>query len=225
MIALLGSAIVLEETHAPAILAQRLSVSRETGAEPDESTPLNPGLTNSRTSPVPILQETQYEESCIGGSLAHAFQRPLELLFLSRACASCSLVIILVAGTTNLIFAALGRTFQDRYGFSTGASSLIYLAVTIGFVIATFLFGATSDHVSRCLARRIRDEMEPEFRLPAMVFGLPLIAVGLIWYGWSIQYHVSWIVPTLGLSVVGIGITTALVGCPCNNDLGSIADG
>jgi hypothetical protein len=220
---------VLEETHAPVILAQKLALGRESGAEPNETTPLDPAFALPRSFSAPRTAEAQevvaHVDSDTGESMAHAFRRPLELLFFSRVCASCSMVIIFVAGTTNLIFASLGRTFQDQYGFSTSVSGLIYLAVTMGFVVATFVFGVTADRVSRYLAMRNQDEMEPEFRLPAMLFGLPLIAVGLVCYGWSTQYYVFWIVPTLGLSIIGIGITTALVSSPYGLDQQYFANG
>ena len=217
--ALTSSFPILKETHAPVILAQKLATGREAGAEPDERTPLDPDSAHLQAASALDAEEASHVEPDVGESLVHAFRRPLELLFLSPVCGFCSLVITLVAGTTNLIFASLGRTFQDFYGFSTSASGLIYLAVTMGFVIATFVFGSTSDRISRYLTKRNQDEMEPEFRLPAMVFGLPLIAVGLICYGWSSQNQVFWIVPTLGLSIIGIGITTALVSSPYITDL------
>ena len=49
--------------------------------------------------------------------LARAIKRPLKLLFFSPVIIACSLVICIVAGTMNLIFASLGRTFQDQYDF------------------------------------------------------------------------------------------------------------
>lgn len=143
----------------------------------------------------------------------------MEILFRSPVCAACSLVIILGSGTTNLIFASLGRTFQDQYGFSTSESGLTYLAVTVGFIIAAFVFGSTSDHVSNLLKLRNQGKMEPEFRLPAMVLGLPLVAVGLVWYGWTVQNHVFWIFPLMGLNVVGIGMTTVQVSSSYHEDL------
>jgi hypothetical protein len=217
--ALLCSIFILKETHAPVILAQKLATGREACTEADERTPLSPDSAHLQAASALDAGEASCVEPDVGESLARAFRRPFELLFLSPLCASCCLVITLVAGTTNLIFASLGRTFQDFYGFSTSASGLVYLAVTIGFVIATFVFGSTSDRISRYLTKRNQDGMEPEFRLPAMVFGLPLIAVGLICYGWSTKNQVFWIVPTFGLSVVGIGITTALVSSPYITDL------
>ena len=44
-----------------------------------------------------------------------------------------------------------------------------------------------------------------------MMSGLPLVAAGLFWYGWSVQRHVFWLVPVLGLNCFGMGVTTIQV--------------
>ena len=202
------SFFILEETHAPVITGKQLASIRQSDTEPtiDETTPLNPDIASRR----PGL-ETETTETNTTSGLAQAFERPLKLLFLSPVCASCSVAIALTAGTTNLIFASLGRIFQEQYGFSTSASGLVYLGVTTGFLLAAFVFGGTSDHISRLLAQRNHGKIEPEFRLPAMFVGLPLIVVGLLWYGWTAMNRVFWTVPTLGLNIVGLGITTVQV--------------
>lgn len=112
----------------------------------------------------------------------------------------------------NLIFASLGRIFQNQYGFSTSASGLMYLGVTTGFLIGAFFFGWTSDRISRWLMLRNDGQREAEFRLPALMAGLPLVVTGLVWYGWSAQNHVFWLVVVLGLNVFGMGVTTVQVG-------------
>jgi hypothetical protein len=143
--------------------------------------------------------------------LLPAFSRPLKLLLFSPVCAASSVIISSTAGTTNLIFASLGRTFQEQYGFSASASGLVYLAVTVGFVVAAFLFGTTSEYTSQLLVNRNHGKREPEFRLPGAFLGPPLIAVGLCWYGWTVQDYIFWAFPVLGLNVVGMGITLVQV--------------
>ena len=46
----------------------------------------------------------------------------------------------------------------------------------------------------------------PEHRLPMMVYSSPLMAAGLLWYGWSADKNTHWIVPILGTVPVGTGI-------------------
>lgn len=115
----------------------------------------------------------------------------------------------------NLISTSLGRIFQDQYDFSTGASGLTYLGATTGCLIAAIVFGRTSDRISRLLMRRNGGEREAEFRLPAMMVGLPLVVAGLFWYGWSAQNHAFWLVPVLGLNLFGMGVTTIQVSLHC----------
>ncbi|OMP83499.1 putative MFS-type transporter [Diplodia seriata] len=46
----------------------------------------------------------------------------------------------------------------------------------------------------------------PEARLYSSVPGSLLFTAGLFWYGWASQPAVHWIVPTIGIVVVGLGI-------------------
>ncbi|KAH0827681.1 hypothetical protein AYO21_08853 [Fonsecaea monophora] len=143
-----------------------------------------------------------------------AIKRPLKLLLFSPIILACSLIISIVAGTMNLIFASLGRIFQDEYGFSTSASGLMYLGVTTGFLFAAFVFGRTSDGISQFLMKRNDGKRQAEYRLPAMMIGLPLVVIGLFWYGWSARYHAFWLAPMLGLYFFGMGVTTIQVSDP-----------
>lgn len=51
---------------------------------------------------------------------------------------------------------------------------------------------------------------EPEFRVPYLVPGLILMPAGLLWYGWSAQHTMSWIMVDVGVAVFTLGsFTTA----------------
>ncbi|KAG1724540.1 hypothetical protein EDB19DRAFT_309662 [Suillus lakei] len=47
---------------------------------------------------------------------------------------------------------------------------------------------------------------KPEFRLPAMLPGTLLLPIGCLITGWSAQAHTHWIVPDIGIALVGAGI-------------------
>jgi MFS family permease len=192
---LLCSSFILKETHAPTIL-HKLHAHKKADAADAADAAYEP----TPDQPDPAVR------------LSRAIKRPLKLLFFSPVIMTCSLIISVVAGTMNLIFASLGRIFQNQYGFSTSASGLMYLGVTTGFLIGAFLFGWTSDRISRWLTLRNDGQREAEFRLPALMVGLPLVVTGLVWYGWSAQNHVFWLVVVLGLNVFGMGVTTIQVG-------------
>lgn len=89
-----------------------------------------------------------------------------------------------------------------------------YLGLALGFVLASVLFGATNDKIMHTLARRHKGETQPEFRLPATIVAMPIVAAGTLWYGWALELKTPWIIPIIGSGVAGLGITTVQVGRP-----------
>ena len=49
--------------------------------------------------------------------------------------------------------------------------------------------------------------MKPEHRLFPMLLGGTLIPIGLLLYGWTVQFHTQWIVPIIGTSFIGFGLS------------------
>lgn len=94
---------------------------------------------------------------------------------------------------------------------SSGQSSTVYFGLALGFVVASVLFGTTNDRIMHRLARRNKSETQPEFRLPAAIVAMPVLVIGLLWYGWSLEFKTAWIVPIVGSGIGGIGITTVQV--------------
>ena len=95
---------------------------------------------------------------------------------------------------------------MGQYGFSIGISGVIYLGLGIGTATAMLVNARLSDRILLLDAKKHGGEPRPEGRLILMVFAAPLIPVGLFWYGWSAEAQVHWIVPVLGLVVLGAGI-------------------
>lgn len=46
----------------------------------------------------------------------------------------------------------------------------------------------------------------PEHRLPLLAIGGVIIPTGLFIYGWTLSFHVHWIVPILSTALVGFGL-------------------
>lgn len=51
----------------------------------------------------------------------------------------------------------------------------------------------------------------PRFRLLPLVFGIPLLPLGLFVYGWTAQYKVHWIVPIIFTGFTGAGLIFSFV--------------
>jgi MFS family permease len=111
-------------------------------------------------------------------------------------------------GLLNVFLTELSRTFQQVYHVSSGQSGAMYLGLALGFVAASVLFGLTNEEIMHALAARHGGEVKPEFRLPATIVAMPVIVIGTLWYGWTLQYRLQFINPIVGYGVVGLGIKT-----------------
>lgn len=144
----------------------------------------------------------------IGMEIRQALSRPLKLLVKSPVVPLCCALIFLVIGILNVFLTEMGRVYRRLYGMSSAESGSIYLGLALGFVIASIAFGWSNDRIMHALARRNKDETRPEFRLPATIVAMPIVVVGLLWYGWALHFKQAWIVPIIASGVAGLGITT-----------------
>ncbi|KAI1267868.1 polyamine transporter 3 [Xylariaceae sp. FL1019] len=110
-------------------------------------------------------------------------------------------------GAQYLLFTTFVFVFQENYGFTEQATGLIYIAPAVGQVAGNITFSQIADLLVR---RRVErgEEAKPEHRLsPYMtVPGGFFLSAGLFLYGWTVQYHLHWIVPLVGTALVGFGL-------------------
>jgi len=133
-----------------------------------------------------------------------AIVRPTKMLCFSPIVFLLSLYMALVYGYLYLLFTTFTYVFEDRYHFSTHAAGLTFLGLGVGNFVGLLIVGVWSD---RYLKRKKAQGLEkPEYRLPPLIIGAFSIPIGLIWYGWSAEKMVHWIVPIIGSSLVGVGL-------------------
>ena len=77
-------------------------------------------------------------------------------------------------------------------------------------VTGMILCGATSDMYIKRKANEAGGA-KPEHRLPPMVLGGLILPVGLLIYGWTVQYRVQWMAPLVGTAIVGFGLMVTIV--------------
>ncbi|KAJ9637483.1 hypothetical protein H2204_004907 [Knufia peltigerae] len=184
---LIISALILRETYEPVLLARRANrLQRITG-----NTALRSKLDEG-------LQMRQY--------FLRAIVRPTGMLLFSPIVLTLSIYMAMVYGYQYLLFTTFTQIFEDNYHFSHGSVGLSFLGVGVGAMIGLFAFGALSDRVVQRLSIASQGEMKPEYRLPPLIPGSLLIPIGLIWYGWSADKHIHWIMPIIGTAFVGMGL-------------------
>lgn len=131
--------------------------------------------------------------------------RPLKM-FISPIVLLLSIYMAFVYGILYLLLTTLTQVFIQTYGFSRGVAGLSYLGLGVGMVIGLVVFSLTSDRGMQRLAAANGGVVKPEYRFPPMIPASFLIPSGLFVYGWTAEYAVHWIVPILGMGLVGLGI-------------------
>ncbi|CCX16704.1 Similar to Uncharacterized transporter C1529.01; acc. no. Q9USN4 [Pyronema omphalodes CBS 100304] len=178
--------VFLRETYAPTILENRAAkLRKETG---------NLKLRSKLTSTLPPQEVFK-----------RALARPFSMLFRSPIILAMSTHMAVVYGYLYLLFTTFPTVFEGKYGFSTATVGLSYLGIGCGSLLGLLVLGMVSDRILVSLTKK-HGERKPEYRLPPMAWGSPLIPIGLFWYGWTAEKGVHWIVPIIGTGLVGVGL-------------------
>ncbi|KAI8888929.1 MFS general substrate transporter [Backusella circina FSU 941] len=109
-------------------------------------------------------------------------------------------------GWFYLLVTVFPLTFGPIYKFSTGTIGLCFLACGIGNIAGALSAGFTSDKYYNMKIKRNNGIIVKEFRLHPILFGLPFLVVGSIFYGWFIHARLLWIAPLIALVLTNFGI-------------------
>ncbi|KAL2016341.1 hypothetical protein VTK56DRAFT_3853 [Thermocarpiscus australiensis] len=179
----------LRESYAPVILERKAArLRKETG---------NQAL------------RSQYADSSSSAAdkFKNAIVRPLKLLTLTPIVTLMSLYVAIAYGILYLLFSTFSLVYPRYYGFDEGESGLVFIPSALGMTLGIGIFGALSDKLVKSNLDR-GERHRPEIRLTPW-FTLPAgttIPIGLFIYGWTIQNHVHWIVPMIGVLIFAMGL-------------------
>lgn len=142
--------------------------------------------------------------------------RPLVMLFTEPILFFVSLYNAFVYGILYLFLTAIPLIFGGKYHWSQGVAELPYLAMLIGCVIGSFV----TLWFELGYAKKMDANggfIDPEVKLPTMIFGGVLFSIGIFWLGWTGAFgdRIHWIVPTIGAVPIGMGLV--LIFLPCLN--------
>ncbi|KAI1370335.1 MFS general substrate transporter [Hypoxylon crocopeplum] len=133
-------------------------------------------------------------------------QRPLRMLGTQIIVQLLAGYMALLYGTMFLFLFMYPLMWTEHYGESTGIGSLNYVSFAIGLILGVNVAGHLNDYIYLKLKRRNHGVGRPEFRVPAMVLGTILVPVGLLWWGWSGQAKLHWIMPNIGSLIFAMGV-------------------
>lgn len=112
-----------------------------------------------------------------------------------------------VYGILYVLFEAFPIEYQEQRGWTPVQGSLVFLAVTVGVILSGCIQAAYQPFFWKQLdkAKKEGKKNHPEGRLPPMIFGGLLFAVGLFWFGGGSANSKSPAIGILGAGCIGAG--------------------
>ncbi|KAH8800635.1 MFS multidrug transporter-like protein [Xylogone sp. PMI_703] len=138
--------------------------------------------------------------------------RPFKLLGTQLIVQVLALYMALTYGIMYLVLSTFPALWSDVYHESVSIGGLNYISLCVGFILGTQICAPFNDKLYTTLKKRNNGVAEPEFRIPLMIPGAILIPVGLLWYGWSAEHKLHWIMPNIGTAIFGAGM---IIGFQC----------
>ncbi|KAJ2987497.1 hypothetical protein NUW58_g4473 [Xylaria curta] len=133
-------------------------------------------------------------------------QRPFRMLATQAIIQLLAAYMALLYGTMFLFLFMYPLLWTENYGESVSIGSLNYLSFALGLILGVNIAGHLNDYIYRRLKARNNGIGRPEFRVPPMVIGTALVPIGLLWWGWTGQAKLHWILPNIGSFILGTGV-------------------
>lgn len=125
-----------------------------------------------------------------------ALLRPLRMLFTEPIVGLLSLYVSAEFGTLFSFFAAVPYTFGRVYGFSLQHSGLVFLSIVIGCLLGLITVMLCDVFLYRKQSQKYPPhQTPPEHRLYPAIFGSIGLPIGLFWFAWTANDHISWASP------------------------------
>lgn len=173
---------VLPETHAQTILSRRAAELRKKTRRP-------------------YYANQDVSKLALATRLKITTLRPAIMLCTQPVIQLAALVMGYQFGVLYIVHSTFANMWLEQYHQSYTASGLHYFAPVSGSLIALVIEWWAMDAIWARLKARNGGITKPEYRIPLMVPGSLLVPIGILLYGWSVEKHVHWIVPDLGMSI------------------------
>lgn len=162
------------------------------------------------------LPTVQQKSKKVALNLKRFFIDPLKILGYLRFPAVAITVYIgsVTFGSLYMLNIAIQKTFEEApYEFSEVIVGLTYIPGSLGYIVAGLVGGKWSDAIMHREARTASrsDEsgkviLQPEDRMKENVlFAAAIYPASLLWFGWTAEKGVHWIVPLIANFFFGFG--------------------
>ena len=119
-------------------------------------------------------------------------------------------------GVVYMCIQSIPQIYSAYYGFSDSQSGVVQLAVLIGMIFGFLAYLPQNAYYQRSAAR---NKANPGVPIPEARLALSIptsviaLAGGLFWYGWAAQPNVHWMVPEIGLGLIGFAVMVIVTTC------------
>ena len=138
------------------------------------------------------------------------FSRPIRLLVTEPVVFLVSFYMSFIYGLLYLFLTAYPLVFEGVYHMNAGVAGLPFFGMVAGLSCSAAWIIFTVPQYNRKLDAN-GGRPVPEWRLPPVIVGGTLFAIGLFWFGWSSRPNVHWIVPTLSGLFTGFGLLAIFI--------------
>ncbi|KIJ54785.1 hypothetical protein M422DRAFT_200684 [Sphaerobolus stellatus SS14] len=191
--------IFLRETYAPVLLGRRARKIRvDMGIAPNDK---------SR-----VRTEYDTDDRHWRNIIAKSLTRPFVLFYCEPIIQLLGIYTAFMCGLTYIVLVTLPDIYGPNiYHEARGISGLHYLALGLGLVGASQVNGILLKRIYQHFKEKNGGAGRPEYHLPSMFIGAFILPVGLLINGWTAQNHVFWLVPDIGILLIGAGMIVIFI--------------
>ena len=192
-----GSTILIfffvKESYAPIILVSKASELRR------------------RTKNWGIHAKQEEVEVDFNELITKNFTRPIRLLISEPIILAVTIYMSFIYGLLYAFLTAYPLVFQGVHHIKPGVAGLPFFGMMAGiFIVASYIIWSNKGYVKKLEANG--GIPVPEWRLPPVIIGGALFAIGLFWFGWTgYTDDIHWIVPTLSGLFTGFGLLAIFI--------------
>ncbi|KAL2042548.1 hypothetical protein N7G274_005042 [Stereocaulon virgatum] len=132
--------------------------------------------------------------------------RPFKMLLLEPILTLVTIYMAFIYGMIYLFFESYPIAFQEERGWNGGVGALPFLGITIGVIVGVTLITYTTNTRYRRKMEERGGKPVPEERLVPMIIGAFLLPIGLFWFAWTSNPHITWVPQVLAGIPIGAGI-------------------
>jgi len=186
----MSSLLLFNESYAPVLLRRRAEKLRK-----------DTGDTRYHSE----LERSESGRSTLW-KISHSLLRPLRLLVFHPIIQMQAILEGLNYGLLYFALSSFSGLYVSAYGNSAAISSLHYIAIVIGEILASQLCGPLMDYVYKRMIAYNGGIQVPEMRIPLLLPGAFFTPIGFLLYGWAAQYHLFWLILDIGATLLALGM-------------------